>query len=100
MNKSTAKKVDQLYRAKLQLGFKLLLCFVVVYVLFVALHVLAPDWLATPVAGVSLGLVLGVALICSTAVMAIIFHVFSCRIEHAFAAQLQHAVTKENPDGL
>lgn len=95
MEHDTNQKVDLLFKAKLQLGIRLLLCFVAVYALFVSLHVLKPDWLALPVAGMSLGLVLGVCLIASTAVMALVFHLLSCRIERSFAEQLQRAVAAE-----
>ncbi len=91
----TSQKLDLLFKAKLQLGIRLLLCFVAVYALFVSLHVYKPQWLALPVAGVSLGLVLGVCLIVSTAVMALVFHLLSCRIERSFADQLQRAFTAE-----
>jgi len=89
------EKVELLFKAKLQLGIKLLLCFVAVYAIFVSLHVFMPELLAEPVAGISLGLVLGVCLIASTAIMALIFHLLSSRIERSFAEQLQRAVTAE-----
>lgn len=95
MKQYASEKVDIMFRAKLRLGIWLLLCFVTVYSVFVALHVFKPAWLALPVAGVSLGLVLGVGLIASTAVMALVFHLLSCRIERSFAEQVQLAVAGE-----
>lgn len=89
------EKIDELFRAKLQLGIRLLLCFVCVYALFVSLHVFAPALLAIPVAGVGLGLILGVGLIASTAAMALVFHLLSSRLERSFAEKLQQAVAAE-----
>ncbi len=95
MKEYTAEKVDALFRAKLKLGLQLLCCFVVVYALFVAAHILSPDWLASSCLGINLGLVLGISLIVSIPVMAIIFHVLSCRIEQTFVTQLQRAAVVE-----
>jgi uncharacterized membrane protein (DUF485 family) len=95
MQQYTNAKVDLLFRAKLQLGIRLLLCFFSVYAIFVSLHVFKPHWLSAPVVGVSLGLVLSVGLIISTVVMALAFHLLSCRIERTFADQLLQTVTPE-----
>lgn len=95
MDRYAREKVDQLFEAKLRLGRRLLLCFVAVYFLFVTLHVLSHDWLALPVAGVNLGLFLGVALLVVAVVVAVAFHLLSCRLERKFAQQLQGSVAEK-----
>ncbi|MDD2557483.1 MAG: DUF485 domain-containing protein [Desulfuromonadaceae bacterium] len=66
---------------KRRIGQKMVAVYLGVYALFVMLHVFFPEVPGIPIAGVSAGLVGGVALMLFAVLMALTYHVLCTRVE-------------------